>query len=113
MGVFLSAAAVRGNSVDAIARGIQTYASESGVTTQPVAGAQIDSGTDSQVFSPRANWNVVVWPDMFHGHDMAIARWLSRSLQTLVSHIAIYDGDYWEHVLFLNGDLVDAFRSRP
>jgi hypothetical protein len=113
MGEFLSAAALRGRSADAIAQSIQAYASESGVTTQPIVVAESDSATDAQVFVPRARWNVVAWPAMFHGHDIAAARWLSRSLQTLVSHVAVYDGDFWEHVLFVNGELIDAFRSRP
>lgn len=69
--------------------------------------------SDVVIFAPRNGWTVLFWPPLFARHDIPASRHLSRQLETIVSAVHTYEGDYWVHVLFDKGKEVDRFASRP
>lgn len=58
-------------------------------------------------------WTVVSWPRLGAIVATEAARVLSERLPTLASCVSVYDGDFWIHLLFDNGQEQDRFCSRP
>lgn len=72
-----------------------------------------EEAVDALIFPPTNGWTVVLWPQYFNVHDIPLCAAVSRELATLASTVHVHDGDYWTHVLFDRGALVDRFASMP
>jgi hypothetical protein len=113
MGSFLAVSAFRDRSVDAVAESVRKFMSAHGVAFEFVNTAEPDPHVDAAAYSPPNGWTVFLWPEYFNVHDIPLCEIVSRDLQTLVSTVHVYDDDYWTHVLFDRGELVDRFASMP
>jgi hypothetical protein len=110
VGYFLSVSAFRGTEVGALRDAIAAYAGEHGVSVAPVDGRD-DDHRDISLFA--GDWAVVLWPEHFNVHDVPACARLSADLGTLVSAIHTFDGDYWVHNVFRDGERLDRFASMP
>jgi hypothetical protein len=96
-----------------VAAAVRDYCVASGVGAAILPPATPDFRCDALVCVADGRFTRVVFPPYFNAHDFALAASLSASLQTLVSAIHVYDGDYWAHAAWDRGTLVDRFASMP
>jgi hypothetical protein len=78
-------------------------------TTDAELPSQMDHLT---VFEPHNGWTTVVWPTYFLHYD-EIAGYLSARLRAVVPSVSVYHSESWQHVVFDNGNLVDAYSTDP
>lgn len=113
MGEFLAVSAFRDRPVEDLAPAVSHYVRGHGVACDLIQDGSHEEAVDALIFPPTNGWTVVLWPPYFNIHDITLCAAVSRELATLASTVHIYDGDYWTHVLFDRGDLVDRFASMP
>ena len=58
-------------------------------------------------------WTTVTWPAYFAPRDLALCRFLSRELHTVVSTVTTTDDEGWTHHLFGCGTELDKHHSYP
>jgi hypothetical protein len=93
--------AIRADDLDAVVTALIRYAESYGARAREIDPADNDD---------RAT--VVAWPNYFSG-NVAGADRLSREFDTVASAVDIYDGDFWNHVLWRGGKRLDHFSSHP
>lgn len=117
MGLFLAVSAFRHQPVAGLAEAAAFYAATHGVECRAVAPGDPHTADESRhdafFFAPVDGWTVALWPGYFNIHDIELCRHLSRKLKTVASTVHVYDGDYWAHVLFDAGNVVDRYASVP
>ena len=65
------------------------------------------------VYEPVNDWTTVVWP-MFFGHrHVEMAQHLSARLQVVACSADIYHSETWQHLVYDDGELVDAYGTDP
>ncbi len=114
MGSFLAVTAFYSDDIDAISKSITSYAHEYKIP----AAIETKSDTPNHkrhalVYKSKNGWIVVLWPDYFNVHDGRLAKWVSKQRNLLVSTVGVYDGDYWCHHMYRNGEQIDLFCSVP
>ena len=67
---------------------------------------------DILIYSSQNGWVVIKWSREFFSYDET-SKILSKTFDALVSAVNIYDGDFWEHKFYKNGELLDTFHSAP
>lgn len=110
MGYFLSVSAVRGCSAEVLGDAISAVMAAHGVATEPSSGPP-DPRTDLSIFAGTP-WTIVLWPEHFNVHDIAICAQLSKTFGT-ISTVHTYDEEYWTHALCVDGNVIDRFCSMP
>ncbi len=113
MGHFLAVSAFKNQTVEVVASSIAAYAGEYGVTCDLNPDSNYNSKTDATIFAPDNGWTIVLWPEYFNIHNIEVCRELSLRMHCIVSTIHVYADDYWTHVLFDQGRLLDRFASMP
>ena len=109
MSTFLSASAVRAQTVGSVGGAISLYAERHGVTAARVStGAELGL-TDVAVFSPVHGWVVVRW--FSYAPHLPATLTLSSMLSTVAVAADVYDGDLWRNVVVDCGEVVDRFCS--
>jgi len=112
MGLFLAVSAVSCDSASKVAGVIAEHASRNGVAWSKAPPDQVNEESDAAIHASMGGWVVIVWPNYFT-QDASLAETLSRGLGTVASTVHVYDGDYWSHLLFDSGRLIDRFASDP
>lgn len=98
--------------MEKVAAAVFRYAEKHGAPAEFVEPDSGDGRSTVDLWAPRNGWIVTIWPTHFTGLN-AVAQWLSGELTTLVSTIDVYDGDFWNHVLWRDGAEADRFSSWP
>jgi hypothetical protein len=112
VGEFLAVSAFRDASRDDLVDAVSAYVSKHGVAFDLVKdGSRRD--VDAHLFPSANGWTVILWPPFFNFHDAPLCAAVSRELGVLVSTVNVDDGDFWTHILFDRGDVVDRFVSVP
>ena len=114
MGHFLTVTAFKSDNTDRIVNSILEYTSEFDVNSR--IAESVDEPCDQRhavVYESVDGWCVVVWPSHFFGFEAPLAQALSATLDTVISTISVYDGDYWSHKFFSSGVQLDNFCSMP
>ncbi len=107
MGYFGTFSAVINSKSDEVAQFFKNYYEEN-------IGLKHDKElkSDVLVYAKENNWVVIKWPRTYFLYRKT-SKEISNSLQTIVSAVNIYDGDFWEHYFFKNGNMIDTFHSAP
>jgi hypothetical protein len=113
MGEFLAVSAFRDQPVDALTAAICRSVATHGVACDEIGEGPSEEAVDALVFPPANGWTVVLWPPYFNVHDIPMCAAISRELAALTSTVHVHDGDYWTHVVYDAGELVDRFASLP
>ncbi len=108
----MAAAALRAGDVDEVVAAVVRYASRHQVPAEVIDPVEADGKSSTDLWLPRDGWIVTIWPTWFTGLG-AVAKWLSGEFGTLVSTVDVYDGDFWNHVLWRDGKELDRFSSWP
>jgi hypothetical protein len=112
MGEFVAVSAVRTGNLDAVGEAaLDFFRTHSCAAEQIPATGRAQDAADLRIYGPGDGWTVILWPQPFA--ELAAAEFVSRRLGTLVSSISLYDGDYWRHVLFRDGEVLDRFGNVP
>jgi hypothetical protein len=112
VGEFVAATALRTDDMAPVLDAVINYARMHGVPAEPATPANMDDKTAAYLWPARNGWVVLIWPQWFSGLGPA-SEWLSREFDTLASAIDVYDGDFWNHLLFNTGVELDRFSSWP
>ncbi len=114
MGYFLTVSAIRLVAVEDAEREIRKYMGAHGVSVDAIAmSAKFDESRDLLFYPKSSMWTIQLWPDHFTSFDVPVCCAVSKALDTIVSLIHTYDGDYWAHFLISKGRVVDRFASIP
>lgn len=107
MGYFGTFSAVVNSKSDEIAQFFKNYYGEN-------IGLKSDNENKSDVlvYARENNWVVIKWPRTYFLYRKT-SKEISNGLETIVSAVNVYDGDFWEHFFFKNGNLIDTFHSAP
>lgn len=111
MGTFLAASAFRDTTPDALATAVTQVASDFGLS--PSVPAEGSAEDQVSLFPPAGGWTVVVWPEEFHLHDIAICAAVTAVTGGTASSVHLYDDDYWTHAVVTGGTVQDVFCSMP
>src|SRR5262249_20173678 len=112
MGGGVAASAFRCDDLSGLAESIRPFLSRFDVGGE--AGPRGEHGEEPDALSYGANkgWIVVNWPLWFYSNAL-VGETVSRALETIATTVHVYDGDFWTHLLFDCGTLLDRFCSRP
>lgn len=111
MGVFLSATAIKTNSAGAVAAAVIEYFGDYGVNYTKVSNDAFLKGKEVAIYQSTSEWVVVIWPSYFGVNELPAVKYLSKSLDTLISSVSIYDGESWSHSLYRSGSEIDLYNS--
>lgn len=106
MGEFVQATALRTSDLDAVEEAVLRHG-----RVKDSAGDD-DRQMTADIWAPVNGWTVVIWPRWFTDLDLVSPK-LSADLGTLASTIDVYDGDFWTHKLWRDGEELDRFNSHP
>ena len=110
MGYFgIFSAVLNGNS-DAIASFFDGYFNKNASRRQD--NQEFYYRDDLLIYSNHNDWVVIKWPREYFSYDETSIL-LSKTFETIVSAVNIYDGDFWEHKFYKTGSLLDSFHSAP
>jgi hypothetical protein len=113
MSEFLAVSAFRDTPIDDLAPAVRQYMSAHGVACDQIEDGSRDEALDALIYPPTNGWTVILWPPYFNINDVPLCAAVSRGLTTLTSTVHVYNGDYWTHVLFDRGEMIDRFASIP
>lgn len=114
MGNFIEVTAFKCTNPLKVARAITAYLDQEGIEASVHnASFDLDDRSHAKLYSDDGGWTVVYWPRWFSCDDSALGQTLSMEMNISVSHISVYDGDYWRHFFFDRGECIDEFFSVP
>ena len=109
MGEFVTASAFRTEDSTALTEAIRGFFAAHSWPTADIAEPSTED--DVLIYPPKNGWTTVMWPAYFT--ELAAVEHISRVLGVLASTVAIHDGDYWRHVLWQDGVVLDRFAGIP
>jgi len=112
MGHFLAVSAFRPVTPENLASAIVGVASSFDVAASVVSGGPVEED-QAAVHATVGGWTVVIWPEGFNLHDIAVAAAVTGLIGGVASTVHIYDDDYWTHAVVQDGSVLDVFCSMP
>lgn len=110
MGGFLAVSAFLTEDAAGVQAAAERFFTAHDCASEPIGPGQ-PGDEDLQIYPPVGGWTVALWPNHFTG--AAVVPAISAELHCLASHVDIYDGDFWNHLLLSDGHIRDRFCSMP
>jgi hypothetical protein len=112
MGEWIATSAFRCDDLSGLTESIRACLARFDVDAETVPRSEHGEDHDALIYAANNGWIVVNWPLWFYSNAL-VGETVSRALETIATTVHVYDGDYWTHLLFDRGRLLDRFCSRP
>lgn len=115
MGIFLNLASLYKVDKEKLKTEVENFFKNSGVKAKHTNKKKDDINEHQDIVMYTDNESK--WTVLFYTqgavYGTRLSGFLSDKLNCLVSHIRVYDGDYWAHFYFKDGNVLDMFASIP